>query len=138
MSPERLKKVEEIYHAVLEVSPPERDSFLQDNCGDDEELKQEVISLLSYENEFDSLIDSAPKSLVEEIFAPKETSSFTGKVINQYKIEKKIGEGGMGAVYLAQDTKLERKVAIKVLSNEFAQDTTRRNRFFQEGIWRST
>ena len=132
MSPERLKKVEEIYHAVLEVSPPERDSFLQDNCGDDEELKQEVISLLSYENEFDSLIDSAPKSLVEEIFAPKETSSFTGKVINQYKIEKKIGEGGMGAVYLAQDNKLERKVAIKVLSNEFAQDTTRRNRFFQE------
>lgn len=132
MSPERLKKVEEIYHAVLEVSPPERDSFLQDNCGDDEELKQEVISLLSYENEFDSLIDSAPKSLVEEIFAPKETSNFIGKIINQYKIEKKIGEGGMGAVYLAQDTKLERKVAIKVLSNEFAQDTTRRNRFFQE------
>ncbi|HRH42442.1 MAG TPA: protein kinase [Pyrinomonadaceae bacterium] len=132
MSPEKLKKVEELYHAVLEVSPQERGLFLQESCGDDLELRQEIESLLLYENDFDSLIDSAPRSLVEEIFAKKNEPNLIGKKINQYKIERKIGEGGMGAVYLAQDTKLERKVAIKLLSGEFAQDKTRRNRFFQE------
>lgn len=132
MSPEKLKKVEELYHAVLEVSPQERGLFLQESCGNDLELRQEIESLLSYENDFDSLIDSAPRSLVEEIFAKKKETNLAGKKINQYKIEKKIGEGGMGTVYLAKDTKLERKVAIKLLSGEFAQDKTRRNRFFQE------
>lgn len=132
MTPERLKEVEKIYHAVLEVSPTERDSFLQKFCGGDTELRQEIESLLSYENDFDSLIDSAPKSLAEEVFSLKKDSDLINKQINQYKIERKIGEGGMGAVYLAKDAKLERRVAVKLLSNEFAQDATRRNRFFQE------
>lgn len=132
MSPERLKIVEEIYHAVLEISPPERDSFLNEKCGSDADLRREIASLLSYENDFDSLIDSAPKSLVEEVFSPNKASNLIGKQINQYKIERKIGEGGMGAVYLARDSKLERKVAVKFLSEEFSKDATRRNRFFQE------
>lgn len=132
MSLERLRRIEEIYHAVLEVSPDERDSFLQESCGNDYDLRQEVESLLSYENDFDSLIDSAPKSLITEVFSSKKDSNLINKQINQYKIERKIGEGGMGAVYLASDSKLERKVAIKLLSDEFAKDTTRRNRFFQE------
>jgi eukaryotic-like serine/threonine-protein kinase len=132
MSPERLRKVEEIYHAVLEVSPAERKSFLHEKCENDEELRLEIESLLSYENDFDSLIDSSPKSLVEEVFSPKKSADLAGKQINQYKIERKIGEGGMGAVYLAKDGKLERKVAVKLLSAEFSNDATRRNRFFQE------
>lgn len=132
MSPERLKKIEEIYHAVLEVLPHERETFLQKKCGKDAELRREVESLLFYENEFDSLIDSAPKSLITEVFSSNKDAKLINKKINQYKIERKIGEGGMGAVYLAKDTKLERKVAIKLLSEEFSKDKTRRNRFFQE------
>ena len=65
MSPERLKRVEEIYHEVLAVLPQDRESFLQQSCGNDSELRLEIESLLLYENEFDSLIDSNPKSLVE-------------------------------------------------------------------------
>ncbi len=127
MSPERLKKIEEIYHAVLEVSPTERNSLLQDSCGNDADLRHEVESLLSFEKTIDSLIDSSPKSLIAEVFSQNTLTQ-----INQYKIEKKIGEGGMGEVFLALDTKLERKVAIKFLSKEFATDSNRRNRFFQE------
>ncbi len=132
MTPERLKKVEEIYHAVLEISPPKREQFLADSCGADVELRREVESLLSFENDFDSLIDSSPKSLVREIFSEKATPNLIGTQINQYKIISLLGEGGMGAVYLARDTKLERKVAIKFLSDKLSKDTNRPSRFFQE------
>ena len=56
----------------------------------------------------------------------------TGTIINQYKIISAIGKGGMGEVFLAQDTKLDRKVAIKFLNEEFSQDADKLNRFIQE------
>ena len=111
MSPERLRKVEEIYHAALELPPEERNTFLQASCAGDDALLREIDSLLAYEDSFDSLIDEPP---------------------NQYKILSLLGEGGMGAVYLAQDTTLERKVALKLLPGEFSEDKIRLNRFFQD------
>jgi serine/threonine protein kinase len=132
MTPERLKKVEEIYHAVLEISPSTRKQFLQSSCGDDLDLRKEVESLLSFEKTFASIIDSSPQSLVEEVFSEEKHSILLGTTINQYKILSLLGEGGMGAVFLAQDTKLERKVAIKFLANKLSKDSNRLNRFFQE------
>jgi serine/threonine protein kinase len=132
MTPERLKKVEEIYHAVLEISPSTRKQFLQSSCGDDVELRKEVESLLSFEKTFASIIDSSPQSLVEEVFSEEKHSILIGTTINQYKILSLLGEGGMGSVFLAQDTKLERKVAIKFLANKLSKDSNRLNRFFQE------
>ncbi|HEY0659139.1 MAG TPA: protein kinase, partial [Pyrinomonadaceae bacterium] len=55
-----------------------------------------------------------------------------GSIINQYKILSPIGEGGMGEVFLAQDTKLDRKVALKILPSEFAEDSDRMSRFVRE------
>jgi eukaryotic-like serine/threonine-protein kinase len=132
MNSERLKQIEEIYHAVLEIPYHERESFFRVHCGDDFELRREVESLLSYEKTFDSVIDEPPQSLAAELFSYKPKPNLTDSQINQYKILSLLGEGGMGAVYLAQDTSLERKVAIKFLSREFAEDSMRRNRFFQE------
>ncbi len=131
MSPERLKEVEEIYHAVLEVPNGKRRMFLLDRCGDDDELRKEVESLLSYDTDFNSLIDNSPKSLVAELFST-EANRTVGKQINQYRILSLLGEGGMGSVFLAHDTKLERKVAIKFLNDRLSKDTNRLNRFFQE------
>jgi eukaryotic-like serine/threonine-protein kinase len=130
MNPERLKKVEEIYHEVLEVSLSERPLFLKISCGNDIDLRREVESLLSFEQTDAGLIDSTPSSIAAEMFADKP--SIIGTRINQYKILSLLGEGGMGTVYLAEDTTLERKVAIKLLSNDFSFDANRRNRFFQE------
>ena len=79
MSPERLRKVEEIYHAVLEISPSGRARFLAESCGEDIELRREVESLLSFEKSFASVIDSPPKSLVTELFVENERSA----LINQ-------------------------------------------------------
>ena len=132
MSPEKLKKVEEIYHAVLALPPDERNVFLRESCAGDAALRKEIDSLLAYENTFDSLLDNPPKSLAAEVFALRENSQIIGSQINQYKILSLLGEGGMGAVYLAQDTTLERKVALKLLPGEFAEDKIRLNRFFQE------
>ena len=132
MNHDRFKKVEEIYHAILKVSPKERNSFLEESCGGDIALRREVESLLSYENTFDSLIDTPPESLVAEMFSAPKSESIVGRQINQYRMISLLGKGGMGAVYLAFDSKLERKVAVKFLSDEFAEDINRRNRFFQE------
>ncbi len=132
MDSKRLKQIEEIYHAALEIPHGKRDSFFKEHCGEDLELRREVESLLLFEKTFDSLIDAPPKSLAAEIFSQKSKTDLAGNQINQYKILSLLGEGGMGAVYLAQDTTLERKVAIKFLSNELSEDSNRRNRFFQE------
>ena len=56
----------------------------------------------------------------------------TGTIINQYKIISPIGKGGMGEVFLAHDTKLDRKVALKILPSEFAEDKDRMSRFVRE------
>lgn len=135
MSPERLKKIEEIYHAALELPHDAREDFLRQNC--DEEMRREIGSLLSFDNVENSFIDTPPESIAAEMFAQKhlpdnQNSDLTGKQINQYKILSVLGMGGMGVVYLAHDTRLERKVAIKILENEFADDPLRLNRFFQE------
>jgi serine/threonine protein kinase len=132
MDSERFKRVERIYHSILKISPEKRSSFLQKNCGNDLELRREVESLLSYENEFDSRIDTPPESLVSEIFSESEEPEFLGKQINQYKIISFLGKGGMGKVYLAYDSKLERKVAIKLITGDSAPGTNKINRFFRE------
>ncbi len=132
MNHDRFKKVEEIYHEVLKIAPEKRDSFLEESCGGDVELRREVESLISYDNSFDSLLDAPPESLVAEMFSESKQSSIIGTQINQYKIISLLGRGGMGAVYLAFDTKLERKVAVKMLSDEFVENDGRLRRFFQE------
>ncbi len=116
MNAERLKQIEEIYHAALEISPDKRESFFTEICGEDVELRREVESLLVFEKGFDSLIDTPPEMLAAEMFSEREyQSNFISKVIGHYRIVSKIGAGGMGEVYLAQDTKLDRKVALKML-----------------------
>ena len=132
MTSERLKKIEEIYHAVLETAPPNRKEFLQEHCGGDIDLRLEIESLLSFEKTFASIIDSPPASLINGFFSEQKKPSLIGTQINQYKILSLLGEGGMGTVYLAQDTKLERQVAIKFLSDNFVKERSSLERFFRE------
>ncbi|MCD9188102.1 MAG: serine/threonine-protein kinase [Pyrinomonadaceae bacterium] len=132
MSPERLKKVEEIFHAALDLPQNERDAFLLESCLDDLELRREIDSLLAFEDEFDTRLDTPPDKIAAELVAERDNSEIIGKQINQYKILSLLGVGGMGAVYLCYDTKLERKVALKMLEGELAEDATRLSRFFKE------
>src|SRR5678815_947904 len=131
MDPERLRRIENLYHAVLELPITERETFINENCGGDEELRREIESLLAIKSSPNNFFDQPPLSLAAEMFAEKK-SNLAGKQITHYKIIKLLGAGGMGQVYLAEDTKLQRKIALKILTSEFENDVERIKRFKKE------
>ena len=132
MDTNRLKQIEEIYHEALNVSVAERDSFLKKFCGEDINLRREVESLLAFTEVSDDLLDASPESLAAEMFVGRGPLSLINRQIGRYKIKKLLGKGGMGEVFQADDTELERLVALKVLPIEVANDAERINRFVRE------
>lgn len=128
----KLAKIEEIYHVVLEKPLSERADFIKEICGEDEELRREVESLLEFEKESADFIETPPEDLAAAIFLAQANNDLVGKNLNHYHILSMLGAGGMGEVYLAEDTKLDRRVALKLLPPEFAKNETRMNRFVRE------
>ncbi|NNE99403.1 MAG: protein kinase [Pyrinomonadaceae bacterium] len=132
MKAERLAKIEEYYHAALDVSVKERPAFLREVCGSDIEIRREVESLLSFADVNSSLIDKPPIDVAAEIFSPEKQPEIVGTRIAHYEILSRIGSGGMGEVYLAADTQLERQVAIKFIKPDFSRDPHQVRRFLRE------
>jgi serine/threonine protein kinase len=127
-TPERLKKVQELFHAALRFEPAAREAFLVEACESDRELLDEVQSLISAHEREGSFIDSPAAQPVTEMLASLRSESYVGQTVGSFKILSQLGRGGMGEVYLAQDSKLGRKVALKLLPEEFTnkKDLVRR------------
>jgi Tol biopolymer transport system component/predicted Ser/Thr protein kinase len=129
----RLNRIEEVHYEALNLPAGNRQAFLAEACRDDPDLRREVESLLAFSERDGSFLDSAPEALAAEMFAEARTGSeLIGKQISHYKIINLLGSGGMGEVYLAEDTKLRRNVALKLLPMQFHTDAERRRRFEKE------
>ena len=131
MSPDRWQRVKKIFRSALEVPPNQLSGFLAAACGDDQELRNEIDSLIEAHHRDGSFIDSPVFKEAAQLFESIEQLN-EGDVIGHYEILSLLGKGGMGEVYLARDVNLGRRVALKFLSPEFKRNSERVNRFEQE------
>src|SRR6516162_6138394 len=149
MDPELWRRVEELFHAALDLSPDARGSFLEKDCGEDAGLRRHLELLLSKDEHGGSLLEKAiladvmPQHENEDSFLPTDTVNLAsagtkpspiGTRVWTYDFVSLLGAGGMGEVYRAHDAKLRRDVAIKVLPAVVANDPSRVSRFQREAL----
>ncbi|MGH9842521.1 MAG: protein kinase domain-containing protein [Blastocatellia bacterium] len=132
MTPEQYRRVGELYHVAMELAPEARVEFLAGACGGDIELRREVESLLRAHQQADGFIAGKVAGVVAEMAGQQQNPSLVGRSLGHYQVLSLIGVGGMGEVFLAEDTRLGRKVAVKLLPSEFTRDVERVRRFERE------
>jgi len=131
MDQERFEEIDRVLEAALKIEPEARDDFLKQACAGDDELRREVELLLSQGERAEKLEVPAIAYVAEELVGRADALR-PGDKISHYRIEARIGRGGMGEVYLARDEQLPRQVAIKILPPEFSAQPERVRRFEQE------
>src|SRR5262245_4834925 len=132
MTPERWKRLDALFHEALEFQGEARAAFLAKACGNDEDLREDVGRLLAAHERDSSFIDYPWLDQTHEQTDDLNNLSPVGGRIGPYQITSRLGRGGMGVVFLAEDPRLERKVAIKVLPAAFTQNPDRVRRFERE------
>jgi serine/threonine-protein kinase len=129
---ERLRRIEELFHRALERAPNEQAAFLAQVCNGDEELRREVESLLAASEQGWSGMEKAVAGLAAEWSERQKPQAVGARTLGPYQLLSLLGKGGMGEVHLAYDTRLGRKVALKLLPAEFTDHKDRLRRFEQE------
>jgi eukaryotic-like serine/threonine-protein kinase len=132
MKPERWERIDELLQSALARTPGERSAFLAQACADDELLRSEVESLIASHEDANNFLNTPRSQLAADFLVSGQARLTTGQKIGHYKIINSLGSGGMGEVYLADDTRLHRKVALKVLPADLASNRDRMHRFEQE------
>src|SRR5713226_346849 len=131
-TPEHWQHVEELFHAALKLEPGQRAVFLSEARAAEPELLAEVESLIVAHEKEGSFIDSPAYGTTVELTATNQADSRLGKSVGHYSIVALLGKGAMGEVYLAEDSSLPRKVAIKFLSAETLSDPQAQKRLIRE------
>lgn len=136
MSPDRWNKIDQLLDVALELPQERRASFLQVACADDDELRNEVESLLAAHENSGSFIETTPAKGVAAALAKHDSQltpqTMVGRKLGHYEIIALLGAGGMGEVYRARDPRLDRNVAIKVLPQHLSKHPDALNRFERE------
>jgi eukaryotic-like serine/threonine-protein kinase len=132
MKTERWKRVIDLFQSAVERAPEERAAFLADACHGDEGIRGEVESLLTSHERAENFIEVPAFEAAPELVPNDSADALIGKLIGHYRIESLIGVGGMGEVYVAEDERLGRKAALKLLPDSLTADETQLSRFKNE------
>ena len=126
---EQWNNVKMIFDAASALDGPARTAYLDNACGADRALREQVERLLRSHDEAPDFLESPAAAAVR---LPDPADQLIGRTIGPYRVESRLGSGGMGDVYKAHDTRLDRPVALKLLSSRFAADAERLRRFHAE------
>ncbi len=126
MTPERWQQVEKIYNAALERPPHQREEFVIEACGRDEDLRRDLLAMLKENASSSGVFLNRPAWEQAPALDPTTTVPAPGTRFGPYEIEAPLGAGGMGTVFRARDTRLGRAVALKICQAQFS------NRFDRE------
>src|ERR1700741_542118 len=132
MTPERWQQVKAIFNSAIMYRPEEKGSSISQACSGDDALRSEVESLIASHEESGNFIDQPAFEAAASLLTREKRELTTGQTIASYEVISFISRGGMGEVYLAQDKRLGRKVALKLLPASFTTDDDRLRRFEQE------
>jgi serine/threonine protein kinase len=126
---DRWTAVKRIHQSALEKDASERTAFVDESCGGDETLRREVHSLLSYAADAESFLERPAAGITPTSPGESYETTLVGRSVSHYKVLSLLGAGGMGQVYLARDSRLDRTIALKILPGELAADLERMQRF---------
>jgi serine/threonine protein kinase/tetratricopeptide (TPR) repeat protein len=130
----KAERIAEIVEAALERDPAERARFVDAACGDDAALHAEVESLLGFQEKARDFIEIPVSEVASRILVESDGELKPGEILGDYKVVSLLGEGGMGEVYLVEDIKLERRVAVKVVKRGLGSASVLRHSYKEEKI----
>src|SRR6476646_9149300 len=129
MQPDRWQLIDRLFHETVNLNRDERSQFLVQACAGDELLRKEVEALVASHESADNFIEAPASALAAALLAKGRAGLGVGDSIGPYTIRSVLGIGGMGEVYLAQDKRLGRQVALKLLPTQFTASPERIRRF---------